>query len=175
MRIFFDFEFIENGSAFVMEPISLGMVREDEKTLYLEFKDIDWSKSNSWVLENVKPHLFQTQDPIASINTGVLNTRENIAKDVLNFVGEKPEFWAYFADYDWVLLCQLFGSMADLPEGWPYYCLDLKQYMYHTNTTKEELDEWITNQQEHNALCDATWNKKAFDWINQNRWSLDKP
>lgn len=26
-KIFFDFEFIEEGSAFVMEPISIGMVR----------------------------------------------------------------------------------------------------------------------------------------------------
>jgi len=38
-----------------------------------------------------------------------------------------PEFYAYFADYDWVLFCSLFGRMIDLPKGFPMYCNDLKQ------------------------------------------------
>ena len=47
------------------------------------------------------------------------------------YVGEtcsdKPEFYAYYADYDWVVFCWLFGRMVDLPEGFPMYCIDLKQ------------------------------------------------
>lgn len=31
------------------------------------------------------------------------------------------------ADYDWVVLCQLYGTMMDLPKGWPMYCRDVKQ------------------------------------------------
>lgn len=40
-----------------------------------------------------------------------------------------PEFYAYFADYDWVLFCSLFGRMIDLPNGFPMYCRDLKQML----------------------------------------------
>lgn len=42
---------------------------------------------------------------------------------------ENPEFYAYYADYDWVVFCWLFGKMMDLPEGFPKYCQDLKQIM----------------------------------------------
>lgn len=40
---------------------------------------------------------------------------------------EPNEFYAYYADYDWVAFCSLFGKMIDLPEGFPMYCKDLKQ------------------------------------------------
>ena len=33
----------------------------------------------------------------------------------------------YYADYDWVALCQLYGRMLDLPGRWPMFCRDLKQ------------------------------------------------
>ena len=39
------------------------------------------------------------------------------------------EFYGYYADYDWVLFCSLFGRMIDLPKGFPMYCKDLKQTM----------------------------------------------
>lgn len=41
----------------------------------------------------------------------------------------KPVFYAYYADYDWVVFCQLFGKMNDLPDGFSQYCNDLKQIM----------------------------------------------
>jgi hypothetical protein len=39
------------------------------------------------------------------------------------------EFYAYYADYDWVAFCWLFGKMMDLPTGFPMYCFDLKQIL----------------------------------------------
>jgi len=153
VRIFFDFEFIEGGSAFVMEPISIGMIREDGKEYYAEFAEVDWNKANPWVLENVRPYLS------GSSKMGKIA----IAQEIMEFVGEKPEFWAYFADYDWVLLCQIFGRMIDLPKGWPMFCLDIKQLMWHYRLDKAGLG--IENQQEHHALADARWNKDAYDTI----------
>jgi hypothetical protein len=41
----------------------------------------------------------------------------------------EPEFYAYYADYDWVVFCSLFGTMMDLPKGFPMYCRDLKQML----------------------------------------------
>jgi len=51
-------------------------------------------------------------------------------------------FKAYFADYDWVLFCTIFGTMMDLPKGFPMYCVDLKQEM------DRKIDHlwWIINQ-----------------------------
>lgn len=163
MKIFFDFEFIEDGPAFVMEPISIGMFREDGAELYREFKDVDWSLANQWVLDNVKPHLYGSQDFDKALRTGVLNSKGNIAKEIIDFAGESPEFWAYFADYDWVILCQLFGRMVDLPKGWPYFCLDIKQYMYHLDVKKEDMN--IENSLEHHALADAYWNYNAYNYL----------
>jgi hypothetical protein len=46
-----------------------------------------------------------------------------------DLVWDNPEFYAYYADYDWVVFCWLFGKMIDLPKGFPMYCKDLKQML----------------------------------------------
>ena len=58
---------------------------------------------------------------------------------VLSYKDETEiSFYAYYADYDWVVFCWVFGKMIDLPEGFPMYCRDLKQmidekYMFQIN------------------------------------------
>lgn len=91
MKIWFDTEFIEDGHT--IELLSVGMVREDGKTLYLENLSADYSLASDWVKENVIPHLDLVKHGVA---------REEIGPKVRAFAGEKPEFWAYYADYDWV-------------------------------------------------------------------------
>lgn len=140
MRIWFDTEFIEDGST--IDLISIGLVREDGKELYLESDAVNWRNASQWVLDHVHPHL-----------TGHQTSRAEIAERVLEFAGESPVFWAYYADYDWVALCQLYGKMIDLPKGWPMYCRDLKQ----------EIDTFCPDKRfpgpddEHHALADAHW------------------
>lgn len=94
-----------------------------------------------------------------------------------------PKFYAYFADYDWVAFCWLFGKMMDLPKGFPMYCFDLNQLL---NEKVDEMNTWnskmgskevVTLKQlksdksypkltnEHNALDDAKWNKKLHEFI----------
>jgi hypothetical protein len=150
MRIFFDFEFIENGAEHPIIPISVGIVREDSEAYYAEFEEVDWSLANDWVLANVKPHL-NGKNQLA---------RRQIADEILEFVGERPEFWGYYAAYDWVLLCSLYGAMVDNPKSWPMICYDIKQYMVHLGVTTEDLS--IPNAQEHHALADAHWNHRVF-------------
>lgn len=73
----------------------------------------------------------------------------------------KPEIWAYYADYDWVAFCQLFGTMMDLPQGFPMYCRDIKQECDRLgNPMLPEQGEG-----EHNALQDAQWNKKVWEFL----------
>lgn len=62
----------------------------------------------------------------------------------------QPVFYGYFADYDWVLFCSLYGKMIDLPKGFPMYCRDLKQM----------LDE---------ALEKEKWFYARDIWSNSNR------
>ena len=42
-------------------------------------------------------------------------------------LSDPPIFVGYYSDYDWVLFCSLFGTILDLPDTYPKYCIDLKQ------------------------------------------------
>lgn len=145
MKIFFDTEFIEDGKT--IDLISIGMIREDGAQLYRECAECDLSRASDWVKQNVIPHLL-----------GSTRARAYIAADILEFVGPDPEFWAYYADYDWVALCQLFGRMVDLPAGWPKYCRDFKQRLDEIGNPR-----LLPNPKPHNALHDAMWLKRSFD------------
>jgi hypothetical protein len=78
-----------------------------------------------------------------------------------------PEFYAYYADYDWVVFCWLFGRMIDLPKGFPMYCKDLKQMMDDKRLTKDNFNikKLIPQENEHNALDDARWNLKLYNLL----------
>jgi hypothetical protein len=148
MRIWFDTEFIENGKT--IDLISIGMVNESGDKLYLESADCAREQASDWVQENVFPHL-----------TGPLVPREQIARSIRSFAGPNPEFWAYYADYDWVALCQMYGTMMDLPEGWPMYCRDLKQA-----SDEKAVDlSLLANPSEHHALADAIWARNAHAYL----------
>lgn len=84
--------------------------------------------------------------------------------------GEHPEFYAYYADYDWVLFCSLFGRMIDLPKGFPMYCKDLKQEFDHDYDASirermKEREDYPKQKNEHNALDDARWNFELYKWL----------
>lgn len=76
-------------------------------------------------------------------------------------------FYGYYADYDWVLLCSLFGRMIDLPTGFPMICFDIQQLITDHKIDKDKLLKEIPQVNEHNALSDARWNKKLYDFINK--------
>lgn len=147
MRYWFDTEFIEDGKT--IDLLSIGIVSEDGRELYLEILEADWSKASPWVKENVLAHMGK----------GPTVGRQEAKCRVLDFIGtEKPEIWAYYADYDWVALCQLFGTMMDLPKGWPMYCRDVKQLCDDRGNPK--LPE--QGKGEHHALADARWTRDAW-------------
>jgi hypothetical protein len=154
MKIWFDTEFIEDGKT--IDLLSIGMVREDGKTLYLENLSADVNRASQWVKDNVIAHLDYVKHGVA---------REEIGPKVKAFVEEKPEFWAYYADYDWVALCQLYGTMMDLPKGWPMYCRDVKQLCDDMGNPK--LPE--QNSTEHHALADALWTREAWQFLENRR------
>lgn len=148
MKIWFDTEFIEDGRT--IDLISIGMVREDGTSYYAECLECDLSSASSWVRENVMPHL-----------NGFAVPRARIASELIAFAGDSPEFWAYYADYDWVALCQLFGTMMDLPKGWPMYCRDVKQLCDSLGNPKLPKQ----SSREHHALADAVWTRDAWEFL----------
>lgn len=121
-----------------------------------------------------------------------------------DYIPNKPEFWAYFGDYDWTVFCWIYGRMIDLPSGYPMYCKDLKQLLdekvdsldwYYGRdiwsntgtpgvgplqgtdraaTFKEklnkikELEQYPTQDNEHNALDDADWNRILHKFMNES-------
>lgn len=93
---------------------------------------------------------------------------EMAMKYEINDKSKKPEFYGYYADYDWVVFCWIFGNMMNLPKGFPMYCRDLKQMMDDKNLTKEWKKENCPDPiGEHDALVDAKWNLKLFNTINK--------
>lgn len=157
MRYWFDTEFIENGKT--IELLSIGIVAEDGRSLYLESSECNTNGASPWVIENVFLHLT---------GGAALADRVQMQTAIRNFVddgGGKPEFWAYYAAYDWVALCQLFGTMMDLPKGWPMYCRDVKQLCDDLGNPALPPQEGT----EHHALADARWTREAWEFLQERR------
>lgn len=153
MRFWFDTEFFEDGR--FIDLISIGVVSEDGRTYYAEtWMCGETARKSDWLRDNVLPHL-----------KGKEKYRSQIASELVEFMGKKPEIWAYYADYDWVVLCQLFGNMIDLPKGWPMYCRDVKQLCDSLGNPKLPKQE----SAEHDALADALWTKQAWEFLQEKR------
>lgn len=151
MRYWFDTEFIEDGHS--IDLISIGIVSEDGRAYYAECRECDLSGANDWVRQNVIPHLIHETKP-----------RIMIAAEIRFFLGNGPEIWGYYADYDWVAFCQLYGRMIDLPRGWPRYCRDVKQWADLFG------DPQLPPQEgpQHHALADARWTKQAWEFLKEH-------
>ena len=154
MRYFIDSEFYEDGTT--IDLISIALVAEDGREFYAVSQDAQLHRVSPWVRENVLPHLPKYGDPAWMPRSGIAS-----ALRAFVFSNSKPEFWAYHASYDWVTLCQLYGTMMDLPEGWPKFCLDLKQLSVDVGSPKHPPDPEV----EHNALVDARWNRDLYGFL----------
>lgn len=153
MKTFIDTEFIEDGKT--IELISIGMVKENGDEFYAISNEFDGSRANNWVKRNVLIHL---PDPGDSL----YKSKKQIAADILTFIGnDKPVFWAYFSGYDWIVLCQLYGAMSELPVRWPKYCRDIKQFADSLGNPKLPAKP----EKDHHALEDAKWNLRTYNFL----------
>lgn len=240
MKYFIDTEFIEGfhkplfgKKRHFIDLISIGIVAEDGRELYLVSKDFNPNDADEWVHKNVLSllydemrdqdyHRFKRDSGYVGFPAGytpkslknILNRRgvsnKEIKEIIKGFVNggplqdlrcgwkgkneedvvihnpneagnAQPDFYAYYADYDWVVFCSLFGRMIDLPNGFPMYCNDLKQTLDEKQKQIQWEDGTIPMSQgsksikdmlgypdqnnEHNALADAKWNKKLYDFL----------
>jgi hypothetical protein len=152
---------LEPKEYWIRENVLLPIVQEyccgDDGFNYKTFKRIikDFGKTNEQIAVEIKYFIANTS----------LTQDVSVVEALIK--ANKPEFYGYFADYDWVVFCWLYGKMIELPKGFPYYCRDLKQIMDDNGLTKK----WAINscpiEDEHNALCDARWNFGLFKAIQQ--------
>lgn len=113
-----------------------------------------YGKSNKQIAEEIQAFVYHTGwevDP--PVHAHKLKEKGDI------------EFYAYFADYDWVAFCWLFGRMIDLPKGFPMFAFDIQQQIEEYKIDKELLLKEVPQINSHNALADARWNKKLYEFL----------
>lgn len=180
MKFWYDTEFIENGET--IDLISIGIVAEDGRAYYAQNAEAKFKQASDWVARNVYPylahfHMLGERDCQPSRSgdryTGAACFKDNcpwrdrwqIRDEIKTFCDPekygKPELWGYYSAYDHVVLCQLFGTMMELPKGWPMYTRDIKQLCDHLGNPK--LPE--QGKGEHHALADARWNQTAWAFL----------
>ncbi len=159
-RWFFDTEFDEDGKT--IELISIGLVSDEGHEYYAVSRQFDPLHCNEWVRQHVLGKLPVAGDPLWKSRAVI---RDEIQALVKSGKGT-PKFWAYYADYDWVVLCQLFGRMVDLPPDFPKYCRDLKQRLDDYDFRWTDLPERAPGM-EHHALEDARWVREGTLYLDR--------
>jgi hypothetical protein len=160
---YLDTEFHEDGR--IIDLISIGVVSEEGKEFYRISTEFSPNNCNLFVREKVLPQL----------GGGVWKNKKQIAADLVKFLkiredDQDIQFVGYYADYDHVVLAQLFGRMVDMPSNINYFTLDIKQ-----EAVMNDIDlSKIPNEDEHNALADARWNKRAWEYIQKVKKSQRK-
>ena len=95
MRYFIDTEFIEDGKT--IDLISIGIAAEDGRTYYAISTEFNRRNLTPWLKENVIPKLAERyvkfeDSPRIHMSSLAWKSRKRIAKDILEFVGDSPEF-----------------------------------------------------------------------------------
>jgi len=166
MRYFYDFEFSENGST--IEPISLGMVSEDNRQLYLinnTYMRRVWEKKhipNPWLQENVINKI--TDEDAAKFGYNIKLFPDLVLKFISDNGKYKSrdeiELWGHYAAYDHVCLAQLWGPMINLPEPIPMFT--------HEDMTIKRDQPYLTRDlnkyPEHHALYDAKFQRLQSEY-----------
>ena len=174
----------------VLKPIFNKLLIQEQEYLLLKERYIGYSPNinNKFTYKNFKRLINKFG-----------KTNKEIAEEVKDFCKvpneqNDIEFYTYYAAYDWVVFCWLFGKMIDLPKGFPMFSRDLKVMLddkvkqqvgkpvlnnYLKQTTEyiknNSFDVYLLNVKAnknypkqdnlHNALDDAKWNQKLFNFI----------
>lgn len=170
-RIFYDFEFVENGETVI--PVSIGMVDEQDKALYIINKPLMLAEyygepyywkgkyecnASKFVQDEVYKHISrkdveefgaQPEEWADIIHGFISNGGEIKSRD-------QVELWGYFSSYDHLCLAQCFGTMMQLPEPIPMNTHDVL-----TINNGKIID--FTPMIKHHPVYDAFWTKKVYD------------
>lgn len=169
MRYFIDTEFLEQGANFPIHLLSIGIVAEDDRTYYAVNAECPLELANSFVRKRVIPAIHNE----LILHPELAKPRSVLRDEVLAFIDQgagSPEFVVYYGSYDWVVLCQLFGDMANLPKGWPMAPFDIKQWKDMLGVPRLPSQ----GKGEHHALADAHWTRRSYDYLSERAQYLDR-
>jgi hypothetical protein len=205
MDYYIDFEFNEGFTRPLLskprhyiEMISVGIVCSDGREYSALSKEYRYADCNDWVKKNVIRQLYwktvsgdqRNRWEEHNFHRYYGTSNKEIADEILAFtsVSERhlPDitFYGYYSGYDWVLLCSLYGTMMNLPSGWPKYCRDLKQMVDEQagalilppEVSLEErvshigrLNGYPVDNNQHDALADAHWNRALHKFLTSQR------
>lgn len=187
----YDLEFLEDGKT--IELISIGIVADDGREYYAvsdacarDYRP--WYRRwfnrkgslenrirrHGWLMDNVVPSLpkphgdWNNHMPrtwLFDYNSPLVKTRARIAIEVRAFLlaGDEPELWADYGAYDHVGLCQLWGTMMDLPKGLPMFTRDIQQEAARLGVPWDQLPQQTDGH--HNALADARHNRVKRSYL----------
>lgn len=145
-----------------IDLISIGVVCEDGREYYAISSEFAPEKAGPWVRRNVLPKLPAPSSPL-------WRTRRQIRDELYRFLvprpSVEPELWAWVGAYDHVALCQLWGSMVDLPTDLPRYTNELRQHWEMSG--RPQLPPVPPDA--HDALADARHNLAKFEVIEAAR------
>lgn len=172
-RFFLDTEFIEDGRT--IDLVSIGVVAETGEEFYAVSAEAQLHLASPWVRQHVLPKLppygsevWMNRDAIRHQLYAFVERATCVRNDGVYSHHEKPEFWADYADYDWVAVCQLFGSMERLPSRWPQLCLDLEQLRIMKGSPSRPLRS--PHDDEHDALADARYARELHCVLDALPW-----
>lgn len=144
--------------------------------IYLEYIRGDAKKTFTFTLKTMRWIIKWHGKSRKEIATGI----KKFCIDDNKYPLSDPIFYGYYADYDWVVFCWIFGKMIDLPKGFPMYCIDLKQTLdekakqipvaynvYYGLKSIQLSHDYPKQSNEHNALSDARWNKQLHEFMDK--------
>lgn len=162
MRFFYDTEFIEDGRS--IELISIGVVAEDGREYYAVSTEFDPERAGGWVRAHVLPKLPPPSSQL-------WRSRRRIREDLEEFFGvsdstgaggaDPIELWAWIGAYDHVALCQLWGTMPELPRALPRFTRELRQLWEDRGSPRLP----PRSRDAHDALVDARDQLRRFRLI----------
>ena len=81
-----------------------------------------------------------------------------------------PEFFGEWCAYDHITFCQIFGTMMDLPQGFPMRTRDIIQTAEdELGIPSDRLPPSLETDGNHNALLGARTVKMRYDWLQEQK------
>lgn len=150
----------------ILLPIYISNIHGDRRNYepfsYSTMKDLinEIGKTNKEIAQEVEAFIYAE-----SINKyGVVKVRNSNSSPIpLDYCPIR--FYGYYCSYDWVVFCQLYGIMMNIPKGFPFYCRDLKQIADEIWETTGKSTRFDSPKGEHNALADARWNRDFHNFL----------
>jgi len=147
----------------VLHPIHIELSKQDNKSFHNSLRNFKrlikkYGKTKEEIAKEIKRFIafedvlgiFGTPYVLDNSDMEYISRMETLLKNMDYYF---PEFYGYYADYDWVVLSQLYGKMINLPKYFPMYCRDLKQ-MFDETAENLDLDKvWFFDDLTEDGYC----------------------